>query len=141
MFTKKINRLICKFALFAIIFTSFAPAISYALSNQNGAAFNQEICSSSGQKIYIKIVTTKGQQQFTEIDINPNQNTKSKSIGHHLDHCPFCVNIIAADLPPINSATIIAKLADEAKIVAVLSQPVVPHFSVVPPPSQAPPAL
>lgn len=141
MFNKKINSFICKLALLAIIFTSLAPSISHALSNSNGVAFNQEICSSNGQKIYIQVTTTKGQQQFTEIDLDPNANGRPKSLNHHLDHCPFCTNIVVVDLPPSNNMAIIARLAVEAKLFSAFFEPVIPHFSVVPPPSQAPPTL
>ncbi len=132
MFNRKINSFICKIALFAIVFTSFAPAMSHALSNRNGVAFNQEICSSNGQKIYIQVTTTKGQQQFTEIDLNPNTHSRPKSLNHHLDHCPFCSNIVVLDLPPSNHEVIIAALAEEAKLFSAFFEPVMPRFSVVP---------
>lgn len=141
MFKKKINRWVSKLALFAIIFTSLAPTISHALSSKNGVAFNQEICSSDGQKIYIQVLTTKGQQQFTEIDLNPNTNNRPKSLSHHLDHCPFCTNIVVVDLPQSNNVAIITTLSEEAKLFSAFFEPVIPHFSVVPPPSQAPPTL
>jgi hypothetical protein len=141
MLSKRLQRFISKVAIFAIVFASLAPTISHAFAKQNINSFSQEICSSSGQKLFIQVITTKGQEHITALDIQSPSDQTSKNINHHLDHCPFCSNPITHTviIPP--QAPIIAKLAEEAQIVAEISPVTLPSFSVLPPPSQAPPAL
>jgi hypothetical protein len=141
MLSKKLFRLIHKIALFAIVFASLAPTISHALQPNNGAAFGQEICTSNGEKITIQVVTTKGQQLATEFSAPFSGDKTPTGIQHHLQHCPFCANPstdAALDAP---HAPIIAVLEAQAQHISATSQTVLPRFSALPPPAQAPPAL
>lgn len=135
---RKLFRWINKIALFAIVFASLAPSISHALAVANNTSFAQEVCSTNGTKITIQVVTTKGQQLVTEL---PAQTSEKAPTGlhHHLQHCPFCAN------PSINAAIqtphapIVAILAAQAQHIAVNSLAVLPRFSALTPPAQAPP--
>ena len=142
MLSKKLFLLMHKIALFAIIFAALAPSISHALAAQQGTnSFTQEVCSTNGKKITIQVVTTKGQQFSAEFTTKNTGETAPKSISHHLEHCPFCANpsTDAAMLAP--HAPMIAILEAEAQHIAAVSQVVLPRFSALPPPAQAPPAL
>ncbi len=130
-----------KVALFAIIFASLAPSISHALATQQGnISFSPLICTSSGQTITIDVVTTKGQQLATVVELN-KETPVPVSLDHHLNHCPFCANpsvdhAIAAPHMPV-----IAQLEKQAQQLALSTSVVPPHFSVLPPPAQAPPSI
>jgi len=55
--------------LFAIVFASLAPSISHALANPNNPqGFMQQICGVGGQKLYIQVITTQGQQIQAALD-------------------------------------------------------------------------
>jgi hypothetical protein len=142
MLSKKLFLLMHKIALFAIIFAALAPSISHAMAAQQGTnSFTQEVCSTNGKKITIQVVTTKGQQFSAEFTTKNTGETTPKSINHHLEHCPFCANPstdVAMDAP---HAPMLAILEAQAQKIAAVSQVVLPRFSVLPPPAQAPPAL
>jgi Protein of unknown function (DUF2946) len=141
MFSKKLFRLAHKIALFAIVFASLAPSISHALQANNGARFVQEICTTSGEKITIQVVTTKGQQLATEFS-QPSSNDKIPTgIQHHLQHCPFCANPSTDAALEAPHTPIIAILTAQAQQISVITKTVLPRFSALPPPAQAPPAL
>jgi hypothetical protein len=141
MFSKKLFRLTHKIALFAIVFASLAPSISHALQANNGAGFAQEICTTSGEKITIQVVTTKGQQLATEFS-QPSSNDKVPTgIQHHLQHCPFCANPSTDAALEAPHTPIIAILTAQAQQISVITKTVLPRFSALPPPAQAPPAL
>lgn len=141
MLSQKLFRWVNKVALFAIVFASLAPSISHALSAANNTSFAQEICTTNGTKITIQVLTTKGKQLATELPAQSTENTAPTNIQHHLQHCPFCANpsVDAAIQAP--HAPIVAILAAQAQQIAVNAQVVLPRFSVLPPPAQAPPAL
>lgn len=141
MLSKRLFRFINKIALFAIVFASLAPTISHAFSSNNSSSFTQEICSSSGQKLFVQVVTTQGQQRLAELDIKSPGDNSPQSINHHLEHCPFCSNASNHVAIIVPHAPILVKLAEEAQLIAANSPVVLRTFSVVPPPSQAPPAL
>jgi hypothetical protein len=142
MLSQKLFSWINKVALFAIVFASLAPSISHALAAQQGTStFAQEVCTTNGIKITIQVLTTKGKQLATEL---PAQSTESKApvnIQHHLQHCPFCANPSTDAAIQAPHASIIAILATQAQRIAVKSQAVLPRFSVLPPPAQAPPSF
>jgi len=141
MLSRKLFLLMHKIAILAIVFASLAPSISHALAAQQGSnSFMQEVCSTNGKKIKIQVVTTKGQQFLVELT-SKNNDTSPKSVNHHLEHCPFCANPstdAAIDAP---HTLIVAILEAEAQHITAESQVVLPRFSVLPPPAQAPPAL
>jgi hypothetical protein len=141
MLSKKLFRWVNKIALFAIVFASLAPTVSHALAAQQGTnSFTQEVCNSAGQKITIQVVTTKGQQFATELATKAADKAPA-NIGHHLQHCPFCANPstdAAIDAP---HTPMIAILEAEAQHIVAVSQVVLPRFSVLPPPAQAPPSI
>lgn len=145
MLSQKLFRLINKIALFAIVFASLAPSISHALAATSNTSFAQEVCTTTGAKITIQVITTKGKQLATELPAllteNSNQDKAPTGIQHHLQHCPFCANPSTAAAIPVPHAPIVAILEAQAQHIAVNSQAVLPRFSVVPPPAQAPPAL
>lgn len=104
MLSQKIFRLMSKIALFAIVFASLAPSISHALSNPNSPqAFLQQICGVGGQKLYIQVVTTQGQQLEAALDTKPG--SQPKTINLHMNHCPFCNSGVAnVVIPSYNPA-------------------------------------
>jgi Protein of unknown function (DUF2946) len=142
MLSQKLFRWINKVALFAIVFASLAPSISHALAAQQGVnSFTQEVCSTNGKKITIQVITTKGQQLSAQFTAKNNSESLPKTINHHLEHCPFCANPSTDALLEAPHAPIIAILEVQAQHIAAVSQVVLPRFSALPPPAQAPPAL
>ena len=142
--SKKLFKLMHKIALFAIIFASFAPSISHAVAAQNGTnSFTQEVCSASGKKISIQVVTTKGQQLSVDFALkqSPQQSTQPKNIAMHLEHCPFCGGQFSAATLPASNAAIIAQLTATAQKTAEYAAPVFANQLYVSPPAQAPPSL
>ena len=128
-----------KIALCVIVFASLAPSISHALQANNGAGFVQEVCTTSGNKITIQVVTSQGQQLTTELFVTTQQPTKN--ISKHLEHCPFCAShAVAAGLPNGN-LEIIALLEISAQKAAKYAIPVFTSRHYKHPPSQAPPYL
>ncbi len=141
MLSKKLFRLVHKIALFAIVFASLAPSVSHALQANSSAGFAQEICTTSGEKITIQVVTTKGQQLATEFSQQSPSNKTPTGIQHHLQHCPFCANPSTDAAIQAPHTPIIAILEAQAQQISVITQTVLPRFSALPPPAQAPPAL
>lgn len=139
MLSQKLFRWVNKIALFAIVFASIAPSISHALQANSGAVFAQEVCTTSGEKITIQVITTQGKQLATEFTAQTSSDKTPTSIQHHLQHCPFCANPSADAAIQASHAPIIAILAAQAQQIAVNSQAVLPRFSALPPPAQAPP--
>jgi Protein of unknown function (DUF2946) len=145
MLSQKLFKFLNKIALLAIVFASLAPSISHALQANNSAGFAQEVCTTSGQKITIQVLTTKGQQLATELpaliaEKQPSEKQPS-GIQHHLQHCPFCANPSTDAALQAPHAPIIAILAAQAQQVSATSQTVLPRFSALPPPAQAPPSF
>ena len=129
-----------KIALFSIIFASLAPSISHAVAAQNGTnSFMQEVCSASGKKISIQVVTTKGQQ--LSVDFAVKQSAQPKNIAMHLEHCPFCGGHFSAATLSASNAAIIAQLTATAQKTAEYAAPVFANQLYVSPPAQAPPSL
>jgi hypothetical protein len=141
MFSKKLFHFLHKIALFAILFASLAPSISHALQANSGGAFEQEVCTTSGQKITIQVLTTKGQQLATELATQAPRDKQPTGIQHHLQHCPFCANPSTDAAIEAPHAPIIAILTAQAQQIAATSQTDLPRFSVLPPPAQAPPSF
>ena len=142
MLSKKLFLWGHKIALFAIMFASLAPSISHALAAQQGInAFTQEVCSTSGKKITIQAVTTKGQQLSTELSTKDADSREPAGIQHHLQHCPFCANPSTDTAIQVPHAPIVAALAQDAQHIAAAFQIDSPRFSVLPPPAQAPPSI
>ncbi len=140
MLSTKLFHWMHRLALFAVVFASLAPSISHALAAKQGInTFTQEICTTNGETIKIEVVTTKGQQLSTELDTEAP--TSSANLFHHLDHCPFCSNPITGHAIAPSHAVIVATLAVKAQRFDTYTQAVLPHFSVLPPPAQAPPTL
>lgn len=138
MFSKKLHRFIHQLALFAMVFASLAPSISHALTSQNSfKSFSQEICNSTGGKIVIQVVTTKGQQLSADFALD---QPTPKVIDIHVDHCPFCSNSLASGSLPATNRLIIALLTATAQQIAHEATPMVVSRFYVSPPSQAPPS-
>lgn len=87
MLSRKLFRLMHKIALYAIVFASLAPSVSHALASQQ-QDFMQVICGVGGQKIYIQVVTTQGQQ--IQAGLDAELGSQPVSISLHMQHCPFC---------------------------------------------------
>lgn len=137
MLSKKLFQFIHYIALLAIVFASVAPSISHALAAQNNSnSFAQEVCTSTGKKVVIQVVTTKGKQLATEFEVS---KASPKTMTMHLEHCPFCSNSIATTSLPASNSLIIALLAATAQQIAEYTTPVVVSHTYVSPPSQAPP--
>lgn len=142
MLSKKLFRWVHKVALFAVIFASLAPSISHALAAEQGInSFAQEICTTDGQTITIQVMTTQGQQLATELNAEVTSSQTPASIVHHLNHCPFCANPSVDTALEAPHAFVVALLTIQAEQLAVLSRVVLPRFSVLPPPAQAPPTF
>jgi hypothetical protein len=139
MLSKKLFRLAHQVALFAIVFASLAPSISHALQANSGAGFAQEVCSTNGKKITIQVLTTQGQQLAMEFTAQTSSDKVPTGIQHHLQHCPFCANPSTDAAVEAPHTPIIAILTAQAQQISVITQTVLPRFSVLPPPSQAPP--
>jgi hypothetical protein len=138
--SQKIFRLMHKVALFAILFASFAPTISHALvAHGSTNSFLQEVCSASGQKIFIEVVTSQGNLLQAGLDTKPD--SQPISIHYHMDHCPFCHAGVAdvAILTP--HLEIIALLEAIAQLSTHYITPVVSLNAYISPPGQAPPIL
>lgn len=137
MLSKKLFRFIHHIALFAIVFASVAPSISHALAAQNDSnSFTQEVCTSTGAKVVIQVITTKGQQLETEFVVS---KPSSKTMAMHLEHCPFCSNGVASTSLPATNTLIIALLTATAHHIVQYAAPAVVSRTYVSPPSQAPP--
>lgn len=147
MLSKKLFRWVNNFALFAIVFASFAPSISHALAAANNTSFAQEVCTTNGTKITIQVLTTKGQQLATELPaLSSEDKTQSSEkaptgIQHHLQHCPFCANPSTDEAIQVHHVPIVAILAAQTEKQAAVAPVVFTSFSSLPPPSQAPPSL
>jgi hypothetical protein len=141
MLSKKLFRWVNEVALFAIVFASLAPSISHALQANGGGGFAQEICTTSGEKITIQVVTTKGQQLATEFSQQSSNDKTPTGIQHHLQHCPFCANPSTDAALEAPHTPIIAILTAQAQHISATSQAVLSRFSALPPPAQAPPTL
>ena len=139
MLSQKLFHWLGKVALFAIVFASLAPSISHALQANSGEGFVQEVCTTSGEKITIQVITTKGQQLATDLNKQTSSEKSPTGIQHHLQHCPFCANPSTDAAIQAPHAPIIAILASQAQHIAATSQVVLPRFSALPPPAQAPP--
>ena len=138
MLSKRLFRFVHFIALLAIFFASVEPSISHALAAQNNSnSFAQEVGTSSGEKVVIQVITTKGKQLVTEFTVT---KTAPKTMSMHLEHCPFCANAATAASLPASNALIIAKLEVTAQQLAEYSRPIVLSHSYVSPPSQAPPS-
>ncbi|PPD56534.1 MAG: hypothetical protein CTY10_03630 [Methylotenera sp.] len=137
MLSKKLFRFIHSVALFAIIFASIAPSVSHALAAKNNVnSFAQEVCTSTGEKVVIQVVTTKGKQLATEFIVT---KSSPKTMPMHLEHCPFCGSAATAAGLPASNTLIIAILEQAAQQLAQYSAPTVLTQPYVSPPSQAPP--
>ena len=126
-----------RIAFFAILFASVVPSISHALAAQNNSnSFKQEVCTSSGEKIVIQVLTTKGKQLATEFVLS---KSSPKTMPMHLEHCPFCSNGVASASLPTGNTLIIGVLTAKAQQLAQYTAPAVVTRPYVSPPSQAPP--
>lgn len=142
MLSQKLFKLLSKIALLAIVFASLAPSISHATTAQNGInGFAQEVCTTSGEKITINVVTTKGQQLATELSAQTSSDKTPTGIQHHLQHCPFCANASTDAVLPTPHAIIVAVLTAQAQQISASTQTPLIHFSALPPPAQAPPSF
>ena len=110
--------------MFAILMTSFAPMVSYAL-NLSNASF-VEVCTSHGVKL-IQTNDSKSQDQKSSIDLN---------------HCSYCT--LATDKAFIPSGAIqfgSTLISSSSKFFIEYESPVLQaHFQSSHPP-QAPPTL
>ena len=140
MLSQNLFKFLNKISLLAIVFASLAPSISHALAAANNSSFAQEVCTTSGNKITIQVLTTKGQQLATELPAQTSEKSPS-GIQHHLQHCPFCANPSTDAAIQAPHEPIIEILAAQAQQIAVNYQVVLPRFSVLPPPAQAPPSI
>lgn len=130
-----------RLALFAVVFASLAPSISHALAAKQGVnSFTQEICRPNGETITIEVVTNKGLQLSTELTTEAPDSTTTNPL-HHLNHCQFCSNPITGHAIVPSHALIVATLEAQAQKIDFFTQAVLPRFSVLPPPAQAPPQL
>lgn len=138
MLSKRLFRFVHSIAFLAIVFASVAPSISHALAAQNNTnSFAQEVCTSTGEKVVIQVVTTKGKQLATEFVVT---KASPKTMSMHLEHCPFCGSAAMAASLPVSNTFIIAQLEAIAQKLAEYSSPVVVTHPYVSPPSQAPPS-
>ncbi|WP_020182723.1 MULTISPECIES: DUF2946 domain-containing protein [unclassified Methylotenera] len=138
MLSVKFQQLICKIALAAIVFASFAPSISHALNAMSGRNFTQDVCTSDGRKVSIQVMTTQGRQLVTEFNIKPSKSDHQELV-HHLEHCPFCSHSVSDVAIVPSHAIIVSILTAVAQRQAVIEQPLYSVFTSLPPHSHAPP--
>ena len=94
------------------------------------------MCTSTGAKVVIQVVTTKGKQLSTEFEVS---KSAPKTMSMHLEHCPFCANAATAASLPTSNVLIIALLEVSAQQLALYATPIVVSRPYASPPSQAPP--
>ncbi|WP_228518825.1 DUF2946 domain-containing protein [Methylophilus sp. 13] len=138
MVTRKFQRWMARMALMAIMLAALVPTLSLAFPMQAGKSFIQEVCSSQGSKLVIQVITTQGKLRATLIDYQPSQ--KPVSLGHHLNHCPFCH--MAMDdvvLPQPNPAYILFQQAQAEIALSSYQAPVVASVYSTAHPTRAPP--
>jgi hypothetical protein len=130
MLSRKLFSWVHKVALFAIVFASLAPSVSHALASQQ-QGFMQAICGVGGQKIYIQVVTTQGQQLQASLDTKPG--SQPASISLHMQHCPFChAGVADVVIPNRNPAFALFLALQETEQAFNYQAPVVPtvvHFA------------
>lgn len=130
MLSRKLFSWVHKVALFAIVFASLAPSVSHALASQQ-QGFMQAICGVGGQKIYIQVVTTQGQQLQASLDTKPG--SQPASISLHMQHCPFChAGVADVVIPNRNPAFALFLVLQETEQAFNYQAPVVPtvvHFA------------
>jgi len=141
MLSRKLFSWVHKVALFAVVFASLAPTISHAIAAQQGInSFAQQICTTDGKKITIAVMTTKGQQLATELSTT-KESPSPRTIVSHLNHCPFCANPSVDTAIETPHTVVVSLLTAQAEKIAAFTKVVLPRFSVLPPPAQAPPQL
>ena len=127
-------------ALLAIMLAALVPTLSLAFPMQAGKSFVQDVCSSQGSKLVIQVITTQGKQLPTLLDIKPAQ--KPVSLGHHLNHCPFCHMAMDDVVMPGHSPAYVLFQQQQADIALTAYQPpVVTSFTPSAPTTRAPPAI
>ncbi len=138
MSSKKLFGLLHKIALFAIVFGSLALVAKIA-----NYSFTQEICSTNGKVINIKVVTSKSQQLSVNFALEQtvSQSSNPQNIAMHLEHCPFCGGQFSAATLPASNVFIIVQLAVSELLAAKYAVPVFASHTYVIPPAQAPPSL
>ena len=91
MFSRSLQKMMCKISLLVMILASLAPTVSYALASHSNPNLFQEICSANGAKkiVVLQVLTSKGNQLSAEFNIKPNQPAPATHMGLHFEHCPF----------------------------------------------------
>ncbi len=125
-------------ALMAIMLAALVPTLSLAFPMQAGKSFVQDICASQGSKLVIQVVTTQGKQLPTLLDFKPSQTPAS--LGHHLNHCPFC-HLVMDDvvLPEHRPAYVLFQQAQQAIALNTYQPPVVASYTPSALTARAPP--
>ena len=140
----KFQRWVARLALMAMLLVSLVPTLTLAFpmkaNGGSATSFMQEICTTSGQKLYINVVTTQGKQIQTALDFQPSQ--KPASLTHHLNHCPFCSIQLDVVLDiPVNPAYALYQIAQTRLALADYVSPVVSPVFQTAQPLRAPPVF
>lgn len=135
----KLRHLIAKIALFAIVFATVSPTISYALEKQTFSTYSQEICSANGKKIIIQILTFDDEKITSIVDKSKSENSNPISLQHHFQQCPFCSNSSTNAVIQQPHAFFVTQLIVTSDKILSYIHTFTQPFYTVPPPSQAPP--
>lgn len=138
MGNQKVQRMIARIAMMAMLMISLVPTLSIAFPMHNQTSFIQQVCSSTQGTKVIQVITTQGKQISTFIKYKPSE--KPISLDHHLNHCPFCH--ISADqvvVPSQNPSFVLFQLAQTKIALSSYKAPVVSNFKPTAHTSRAPP--
>lgn len=125
-------------ALLAIMLAALVPTLSLAFPMQAGNSFVQDVCSTQGSKLVIQVITTQGKQLPTLLDLQPAQ--KPASLGHHLNHCPFChMAMDAVTIPSHRPPYVLFQQAQKQLALTEYQAPVVASYTPSALTTRAPP--
>lgn len=138
MGNRRLQRMIARLAMMAMLLVSLVPSLSLAFPMQGGKSFVQEVCSSQGSKLVIQVITTQGKLKTTLIDYKPSE--KPVSLHHHLNHCPFChMAVDAVILPAYNPAYVLFQQAQTDLALTTYQPPVTDPLTPTAQLTRAPP--
>lgn len=121
-FDKRSSRLIHWIAVFAILMSALAPALSQAVSlSQYGQGFSMEICSAAGNQMVVQVQGDDGAEQASS-----------------MQSCPYCVAQSAIN-PAFNTNLTFQAPQTLALLPQLFYQSPKPLSAWVTPPSAAPP--
>ena len=133
MFSLRLNKITSLIAILAIIFASFAPGISYALSTSNTSDTLQEVCTSNGMKLVVV--------DSVNLGIKSPEVPEDNKADKHLAHCLYCSNYSSDATVPNVEKTLFLATINSIHPVDIYCGPLLEIRFQVSNPPQAPPAI